>query len=598
VVYWQLFQASYGFKYFFIGETVMIISRIMGGLGNQMFQYALGRRLALERDGVLKLDLSWFDVQEKRKFELNQFNIDIAVAQKDYIRELIPFSSIRLVRGLWRRIDNKLPNNGGLVYKEKQNGFFDPQVLHVGKNKYISGYWPGEKYFKAVEEKIRSDFTLREPLSDFDQSLAEEMASNPYSVSVHVRRGDYVSDHMVIRSNYVCTPDYYNETMRFITERLGGKAIFYIFSDDPEWCGKGLEYPSDYKIVSNNTRNSASELVLMSHCRNVIIANSSFSWWGAWLIDHPDKIVVHPKIWFYHHPAPDIPAEGWISYQHDTKNDWKYIDIPYGKSRYREQYGREFNLEKPETFSEKLQWLKIYDRNPIYNLVCDKYAVRSYVADRIGEQYLTNLYGVYQSSREINWEALPNQFVLKANHGSNWNIFCKNKRKLNIELASREVDDWMTRNFYYHGREWIYKDISPKIICEEYLEGEKETGLADYKFYCFNERIEFIQVDVNRHTNHKRAIFDIDWNLLPFNIIYKLPDIEIPRPPQLEEMIEITNAFVKGFPFIRVDLYLVHDRIYFGELTICTAAGFPDLIPPEYDFILGKKLELPHKKVL
>lgn len=569
----------------------------MGGLGNQMFQYALGWRLALERDVHLKVDLSWFDRQEKRKFELDQFNLDISVANKDYLRELIPFSDNRLVRGFWRRVDSSLPGNRGFDYHEKQIGHFDPQVLKVGRKKYLDGYWQSEKYFKTYKSQVRSLFTLKDPLSDQDHALAKEMLGNPHSVSVHIRCGDYISQHLIIRGHYICTPQYYKETMLLAREKFGDGTCFYIFSDDPGWCRDNIEFPSHFKIVSNQQRSTAQEMILMSQCQNAIIANSSYSWWGAWLIDNPTKFVLYPEKWFYSHAASDTPAEGWISHQHDTSSDWKYIDIPYAKSRYREKYNRELDLDNPLKFSEKLQWLKIFDRRPIYTTTSDKFAVRQYVADRIGEQYLTQLYGVYRSSKEIDWKSLPNKFVLKANHGSKWNIYCKDKRKLNITEVSRQVDDWMTRNYFYQGRESNYKHISPRIICEEYLEGEKGAALKDYMFYCFNGRVEFIHVDVNRFTDHRRAIFDTDWNLLPFTIYYRLPDEEIIRPTQLEKLISLVGALADGFPFFRVDLFFIGELIYFGELTLCPVSGFPIIRPPEYDRILGEKLILPDEKM-
>jgi hypothetical protein len=575
----------------------MIISRIMGGLGNQMFQYVLGWRLALEHGVPLKLDLSWFDRQEKRKFELDQFDLDISLANKDYLRELIPFSSIRLVRGLWRRVHNRLPENRGFVYREKQIGYFDPDVLKVGKNKYLDGYWQSEKYFKKYEDQVRSLFTPKDPLTDQDQALAKEMSGNPHSVSVHIRCGDYISQQHIIRGHYICTPQYYKETMQLLVERFGDSAYFYIFSDDPDWCRSNIAFPANFKIVSNQQRSTGQEMILMSQCQNAIIANSSYSWWGAWLIDNSAKFVLYPEKWFYNHAAPDTPAEGWISHQHDTSSDWKHIDIPFAKSRYREKYNCELDLDNPLKFSEKLQWLKIYDRRPIYTTTSDKFAVRQYVADRIGEQYLPKLYGVYRSSKEIDWESLPNKFVLKANHGSKWNFYCKDKRKLNITEVSRQVDDWMTKNYFYPGRESNYKHISPRIICEEYLEDEKGAALKDYMFYCFNGRVEFIHVDVNRFTDHRRAIFDTDWNLLPFTIYYLLPEEEISRPTKLEKMISLACALTDGFPFFRVDLFFIGELIYFGELTLCPVSGFPIIRPPEYDRILGEKLILPDEKM-
>jgi len=395
----------------------MIIMRIKGGLGNQMFQYALGCKLSLEHNSDLKLDLSWFEGQKKRVFELDQFNINVKIADNDYIRELIPFSSHRVVRGFSRHIQKWLPAAERLVYMESKPGFFDPQVVEIKGNKYLDGYWQSEKYFKNVENQIRARFTLNQPLSNDDMELAKEMAGNRNSVGVHIRRRDYVTDHWIMRSHYICTPDYYLETMQFINDQLNGNAFFYVFSDDPEWCQTGLKNASQYRIVSTRTRSNVNELILMSNCRHAIISNSSFGWWAAWLIDNPEKIVISPKKWFYNHAAPDIPAEHWITYQHETSNDGKYIDIPYAKSRYLEKYNRELNLESPQAFSEKLQWLKLYDHDPFYSTLADMFAVREYISEKIGEDYVKQLFGVYQSSSEIEWKKLPDRFVLKATHG-------------------------------------------------------------------------------------------------------------------------------------------------------------------------------------
>ena len=211
----------------------MIIVKLMGGLGNQMFQYALGQRLALERGVPLKLDLSWFDNQNKRKFELDQFNITAEIASPKDIKELLPFSRSHLLRGAYNRVEQWIPYQKRFIFKEQSFGNFDPRVLKVIRIRYFDGYWQSEKYFKPIEARIRADFTLKQPLSSADQALAAEVYANPHSVSIHIRRGDYVSDYNTIQVHYVCTPDYYNEAMRLINVRLKGRAFFYVFSDDP-----------------------------------------------------------------------------------------------------------------------------------------------------------------------------------------------------------------------------------------------------------------------------------------------------------------------------------------------------------------------------
>jgi len=292
----------------------MIIVKLIGGLGNQMFQYALGRRVALERGVPLKLDLSWFESQNKRKFELDQFNITAEIASPEDINQLLPYSRNRLLRGVYNRVEKWIPYQKRFIFREQSFGNFDPHVLKVDGIRYFDGYWQSEKYFRPIEARIRADFTLKQPLSSADQALAAEMCANPHLVSIHIRRGDYVSDYRTIQMHYVCTPDYYNAAMRLINARLKGKAFFYVFSDDPGWCRSGVDYPSEYKIVSNGERSAAHELVVMSKCRHAIISNSSFSWWSAWLGSDSHSIVITPAKWLAntHNSTLDLIPENWI----------------------------------------------------------------------------------------------------------------------------------------------------------------------------------------------------------------------------------------------------------------------------------------------
>jgi len=165
--------------------------------------------------------------------------------------------------------------------------------------------------------------------------------------------------------------------------------------------------------------------------------------------------------------------------------------------------------------------------------------------------------------------------------------------KLDIHKVCQQLDFWLGQNYYYYGREWVYKDIPPRIICEEYLEGEKEIGLVDYKIHCFDGNPELIVVDIDRFINHTRALYNLDWQRLPFTINFPQSAREISKPKQLEKMLEIARILSKDIPFIRVDLYHFNNRIVFGELTCCPLAGFPVFDPPEYDLIMGKRLKLP-----
>ncbi len=571
----------------------MIIVKIMGGLGNQMFQYALGRRLSIERGVPLFLDIGWFGQQNKRAFELNQFHINAEIASYKDVRRLNPILGIKSGSRLIKRLDRYLPIHLKTFYSEKESGNYDSKVLSLGNNSIISGYWQSEKYFNSISSVLGQEFSIKEPLSADDEHLAKKIAQNPKSVMVHVRRGDYTAEYGTIIAHYVCTPDYYQETMSLINKRLGGKAKFFIFTDDPEWCEENLVFPSDYLIISNRERIASHELVLMSKCNHVIMSNSSFCWWGVWLSDSKEKIVYYPKLWFTRKSSPDLPRKHWISYQHDTKNDWKYIDIPYAQDRYFAKFGKYINFDAPQSFTEKIQWIKIYDRNPLLTKLADKYLVRDYVAKKVGEKYLTTLYGVFESASEIEWKKLPNKFVLKSNHGSGWNIICKDKKKLDRKVTFEKLAAWLKQNYYYYGREWVYKNIPPKIVCEEYLDGDKTLGLLDYKIFCFNGEPGFIQVDMGRYIHHTQIFFDLNWNALDFTMNHPKPQQSIPRPRVLEEMIMVSKTLADDLKFVRVDLYAPADRVLFGELTFYPEAGFCDIFPRKYDQIIGMWLKLP-----
>ena len=324
--------------------------RIMGGLGNQMFQYALGRRLAFERKVPLKLDLSWFEAQELREFELNQFNIQAEIATEDEVYRVRNFSGNRFIRKAYSIIHNRLPFNLKREVYEHNVGTFHEEILKAPKNCFLGGYWQSEHYFEEIAKLIKKEFQPIIELSSEDILLARKMRQNPNSVSIHIRRGDYLSNYRKIARHYICTPDYYIEAIDHLKQKLGVKAELFIFSDDPEWCKNELSINEErYQIISGTKRSSSHELIMMSHCNHHIIPNSSFSWWGAWLSQNPNKMIVSPKKWLRNHKTPDIVPKGWIQYQHDDKSDWKYVDTPYAKSRYLSTFKRELNLEPPET---------------------------------------------------------------------------------------------------------------------------------------------------------------------------------------------------------------------------------------------------------
>ena len=266
----------------------------------------------------------------------------------------------------------------------------------------------------------------------------------------------------------------------------------------------------------------------------------------------------------------------------------------YLKVKYRYKTGKELNLDNPTTFNEKMQWLKIHDRNPEYIKMVDKYEVKKYVSDMIGEEYIIPTLGVYDKFDEINFEKLPNQFVIKCTHDSGGIVICKDKTQLDIKATKNKINECLKKNYYYNAREWVYKDIKPRIIVEKYMEDESKKELKDYKFFCFNGEAKYIQVDFDRFTNHKRNIYDTNWNLTDIQILYpRYENIKIDRPQKLELMLELAGKLARGKKFVRVDFYSIIQNVYFGELTFYPGAGMEKFTPEKYDKLWGDLLVLP-----
>lgn len=266
------------------------------------------------------------------------------------------------------------------------------------------------------------------------------------------------------------------------------------------------------------------------------------------------------------------------------------------KIQYRDRIGEELNLKDPRTFNEKLQWLKLYDRNPRYTTLVDKYEVREYIAKTIGEEYLIPLLGVYNKFEEIDFNKLPNEFVLKCTHDSGGQVICKNKNEFDIDIARKRINRCLKRNYYYYGREWPYKNVKPRIICEKYIVDKSSNELKDYKFMCFNGKVKCIFVCSNRNssTGLRIDIYDTNWNLMPFGRP-KSPGtgIKIPKPENFQKMCTFAQKLSRDIPFVRVDFYEANGQLYFGELTFYPASGFEKFSPETYDYILGSWLELP-----
>lgn len=257
--------------------------------------------------------------------------------------------------------------------------------------------------------------------------------------------------------------------------------------------------------------------------------------------------------------------------------------------------GYEPNIDKPESFNEKLQWLKLYYRNPLMTVCADKYEVRNYVREKIGEKYLVKLIGVFDNVDDINFDNLPDKFILKVNHGSGQNIICKNKSDLNINEVKDKLSEWMLpkSNHYFYSYEWCYKDIKPKIVCEELIQDSSNDYLDDYKFMCFNGEVKMVFVCSERQTKLKVDFFDLDWNKLPFTRLYDNSQKEIKKPKNFDLMIKLAEKLSKPFPFVRVDFYEVEGRVYFGEMTFYPGNGMESFKPVEWDYNIGKMLNLP-----
>lgn len=291
-----------------------------------------------------------------------------------------------------------------------------------------------------------------------------------------------------------------------------------------------------------------------------------------------------------------------------TSSDWRFRylaaagfynhmdDETYLKKVFQMELGYPLNLDNPQTFNEKLQWLKLYNRKPEYTMMVDKYAVRKYIADTIGEQYLIPLLGVWDSPDEIDFDALPNRFVLKCNHNSGTGMcICRDKSKLDIKKVKAELRKGLKENYYLHGREWPYKDVPRKIICEKYMEDKPAQELTDYKLMCFGGEVQCIFTCTDRFSPDglKVTFFDKDWNLLPFTRHYPASEIPIEAPKQLKKMIALSETLSAKLPFVRTDFYEVNGNIYFGELTLSPGCGFEEFDPEEWDEKLGKLITLP-----
>lgn len=289
----------------------MLIVKVIGGIGNQMFQYAVGRNIQLKNGGALKLDINGYKYQfdiTPRKFELDIFKLDYKIASQNDIAQLVGFDMLNRV---FNRFGVDLKSRSKFFFKEKSFAY-DSRINKVGNNVYLEGFWNSEKYFVENEKEIRKDFSFRKELMENNKKIAESI-SKTNAVSIHIRRGDYIYNKKTNQFHGTCDLNYYQRAIDLIKNKVKNPK-FFIFSDDLEWVKNNLKIKNAIYVEGNIDDKSYIDMQLMSLCKHNIIANSSFSWWGAWLNNNPEKIVIAPEKWFNDTTinTKDLLPEGWI----------------------------------------------------------------------------------------------------------------------------------------------------------------------------------------------------------------------------------------------------------------------------------------------
>lgn len=273
---------------------------------------------------------------------------------------------------------------------------------------------------------------------------------------------------------------------------------------------------------------------------------------------------------------------------------------------FRCKMGYWIDWKNPKTFSEKLQWLKLYNRKPEYTTMVDKNAVKEYVAKIIGEEYIIPTLGVWDTPEEINWDELPNQFVLKTTHGggSTGVVICKDKANFDKKVAVEKLSRSLKSCIYQSYREWPYKNVKRRIIAEQYMEDRESEDLIDYKFYCFNGEPIYCQVIRDRRSKETIDFYDVDWNHMSFVGLNPIAEnslvsivkngiTQVVKPYKLEDMLSICSKVASQIPFVRVDLYSIQSKVYMGEITFYPASGIGVFSPQEWNYKLGELISLP-----
>lgn len=276
----------------------------------------------------------------------------------------------------------------------------------------------------------------------------------------------------------------------------------------------------------------------------------------------------------------------------------KYDEL-YLKILYKNRLRKKLNLESPKTYNEKIQWLKLYNRKKEYISMVDKYQVKEYVANKLGKEYIIPTIGVWDNFDDINFEDLPNQFVLKCTHDSGGIVICKDKNKLNIKSIRKKINHSLKRRYYKNTREWPYKGVKPRIIAEPYMVDENEKELKDYKFFTFNGKVKamFIATDRNAETETCFDFFDENFNHLPFENGHPNAKKKICKPKNFEYMIKLAEELSKDLIHARIDFYNINGKIYFGEITFFHWSGLKKFVPEEWDYKFGEWINLPKERI-
>ena len=279
----------------------------------------------------------------------------------------------------------------------------------------------------------------------------------------------------------------------------------------------------------------------------------------------------------------------------DNKGIIKLNDKLYLKLMFKYRFGKKLDLNNPQTFNEKLQWLKLNDRKNKYIEMVDKYEVKNYVSRIIGNKYIIPTIGVYSKFEDINFEELPNSFVIKTTHDSGGIAICKDKSTFDIAQSKKTINSSLHYNYFYSGREWPYKGVKPRIIIERYMEDENTKNIRDYKFFCFNGEAKIFKIDFDRFVEHHANYYDLNGNILPFGEKNYPPkyDKQINMPVNLKEMIKYANLLSKNIPFVRIDFYEINKKLYFGEITFYPASGLCEFTDYGWDLKLGNWIMFP-----